>query len=387
MPWHDIRGEGYYGSAFSGTRPLTIFDGLCNVCYDAERIPFLPADQRIPLTGEEPTAGCAAAMGVSAKEHAMAQVAKRLGPDPDSDEEADAKKASSVLQMKEAGNTLFRKKDFRSAEKQYARALQAAADLLAGFISTDTELLVTLHSNRSECLLKLEAWAEAADEAEAALELDSGHDKSQRRLQRAEEMGAEMAGWQPEMRAEICQAATLQPAHPLVPENKSALLIKLLVQLGHTTSEEARRRVNRLSEEEFRVEARRALEERRQRVALVKMLVAFGSSTKAAIERVKQISAAEVQRELEGSSMARPDPWAERDPNDPFDLLVSDDESEDDDDVPAFMGRLADYWQITPELARERYKDLRSIGGMSKDEIAETFLNNGGGDDDDDNDL
>ena len=33
----------------------------------------------------------------------------------------------------------------------------------------------------------------------------------------------------------------------------------------------------------------------------------------------------DVQHQLAGSSMEHPDPWAERDPNDPFDLLVSDD--------------------------------------------------------------
>ena len=57
------RGAGYYGSAFRGLR-----DGHCNACYDMHRIPPQTGDQRVPLRGEAPAAGSAAARGVSVQE-------------------------------------------------------------------------------------------------------------------------------------------------------------------------------------------------------------------------------------------------------------------------------------------------------------------------------
>jgi hypothetical protein len=172
--------------------------------------------------------------------------------------------------------------------------------------------------------------------------------------------------------------ARAQPSDQPVSEKKVALLIELLIELDGKTREEAQRHVTRQSAEEFSAEARRVLEERRQRMALVQLLMGFGMPPQAAMEQVSQISSADVQRELEGSGMERPGPWAERDPNDPFDLLVPDDESEDDDEIPAFMTTMTAF---TPEVARDQYMVMRTF--MSKDEIAAAFLEDDDGSSDD----
>ena len=49
------------------------------------------------------------------------------------------------------------------------------------------ELIVVLHSNRSETLLQLARFAEAAEAARAALQRDPSHSKSKERLKRAKE--------------------------------------------------------------------------------------------------------------------------------------------------------------------------------------------------------
>lgn len=82
------------------------------------------------------------------------------------------------------GNTAFKAKDYSLAETKYADAIRAA-ERAKGSTSVD-EMLVVLHSNRSEALLQLSRFDEATTAARAALQRDPAHTKSQQRLQRAQ---------------------------------------------------------------------------------------------------------------------------------------------------------------------------------------------------------
>ena len=51
----------------------------------------------------------------------------------------------------------------------------------------DKALRVILHSNGAEALLRMQEWAKSAEQAQSALRLDPGHEKSARRLKLARE--------------------------------------------------------------------------------------------------------------------------------------------------------------------------------------------------------
>ena len=83
------------------------------------------------------------------------------------------------------------------------------------------DLQLVLRSNRAECMLRLERWADAFADAEAALRIDSQHEKSQHRLGRAAGRYCDAANFEPMGTTRVCFAADvfrrqgdLAGAHP-----------------------------------------------------------------------------------------------------------------------------------------------------------------------------
>ena len=92
--------------------------------------------------------------------------------------------------FKAEGNHAFAGKDFPSAIASYDSALAALAETLPAdrldASGINDEILVTLHSNRAEALLRLNEFAAALTSVNIALALDPGHKKSRMRKKKAE---------------------------------------------------------------------------------------------------------------------------------------------------------------------------------------------------------
>ncbi|KDQ59303.1 hypothetical protein JAAARDRAFT_34037 [Jaapia argillacea MUCL 33604] len=76
-----------------------------------------------------------------------------------------------ALRLKDEGNALFAKKDFRAAEAKYTEAIRALAD-------PDSNQLAVLYTNRAACSLNLKKYTEAADDAARATQIDPSYSKA-----------------------------------------------------------------------------------------------------------------------------------------------------------------------------------------------------------------
>ena len=79
--------------------------------------------------------------------------------------------AEAVDLAKQEGNAHFRAGEHEAAAAKYGEALRVAA-ACEGAHGLDEEVLGKLHGNRAEAYLQLEQWAQAAEDAAAALEHD-----------------------------------------------------------------------------------------------------------------------------------------------------------------------------------------------------------------------
>ncbi|KAI0038600.1 TPR-like protein, partial [Auriscalpium vulgare] len=80
-----------------------------------------------------------------------------------------------AAQLKERGNALFAKKDYRAAVAKYTAA-----------IALDSQNAV-LYANRAACYLGLKSYELSAADAMKATELDPGYSKAWARLSSAQE--------------------------------------------------------------------------------------------------------------------------------------------------------------------------------------------------------
>ena len=108
--------------------------------------------------------------------------------------------SSAALKLKAEAGAAFKGEDWVAASTMYCQALAAlsAEDAAGG----NTELAVILHSNVSECSLRMANFKNAAHHAEQALELDRAHEKSIRRLKLAKEQLEKAAAPKEEEREE-----------------------------------------------------------------------------------------------------------------------------------------------------------------------------------------
>ena len=102
---------------------------------------------------------------------------------------------SGAQLFKSEGNEHFQAGDYARALRCYTDGIGAlrsytpsdAREVPSDVASPETELLVTLLSNRSETLLRMNIWEEALTAANEALALDPAHKKSLKRQKKAEE--------------------------------------------------------------------------------------------------------------------------------------------------------------------------------------------------------
>jgi tetratricopeptide (TPR) repeat protein len=92
--------------------------------------------------------------------------------------------SSRIKALKDLGNAAFQRQDYEGAMLSWRNALAMAP-------MADRAMEVTLLSNSSECELRLGQPAAAVTLVEMALALDPTHEKSLRRLQRAQTQVAE----------------------------------------------------------------------------------------------------------------------------------------------------------------------------------------------------
>jgi tetratricopeptide (TPR) repeat protein len=78
----------------------------------------------------------------------------------------------AALTLKDQGNALFAAHKYFEAEQKWTRALDIAESM------TDTTVLLALFSNRAEARLRTSRWAQALEDAQAALRLRPTHDKA-----------------------------------------------------------------------------------------------------------------------------------------------------------------------------------------------------------------
>ena len=101
---------------------------------------------------------------------------------------------SAALKLKAEAGAAFQAEDYVAASTLYCQALAADnadnaddADDTGAAPAVNVELAVILHSNVSECGLRMANFKNAAHHAEQALSLDPTHEKSIRRLKLAKE--------------------------------------------------------------------------------------------------------------------------------------------------------------------------------------------------------
>lgn len=82
------------------------------------------------------------------------------------------KRSVQITKLKDSGNASYKKGQFSEAIKMYDLAIKMAADRPAWEASgLIREELSTLYGSRSQCLMGTQSWAEAAVDAEIAVEL------------------------------------------------------------------------------------------------------------------------------------------------------------------------------------------------------------------------
>lgn len=110
------------------------------------------------------------------------------------------KRSVQITKLKDGGNASYKKGQYAEALKMYDLAIRMASDRPAWEASgLVREELSTLYGNRSQCLMAMQGWAEAAVDAEIAVEMKKvGNVKAWwRRGQCLREMGRldEAAEW------------------------------------------------------------------------------------------------------------------------------------------------------------------------------------------------
>lgn len=82
------------------------------------------------------------------------------------------KRSVQITKLKDSGNTLYKKGQYADALKMYDLAIRMAADRptweASGLVR---EELSTLYNNRSQALMAQQSWADAAVDAETAVEM------------------------------------------------------------------------------------------------------------------------------------------------------------------------------------------------------------------------
>ncbi|KXT00352.1 hypothetical protein AC578_5883 [Pseudocercospora eumusae] len=82
------------------------------------------------------------------------------------------KRSVQIGKLKDSGNASYKKGAFPEAIQMYNLAIKMAADRPAWEASgLVREELSTLYGNKSQCLMSMQSWAEAAVDAEIAVEL------------------------------------------------------------------------------------------------------------------------------------------------------------------------------------------------------------------------
>jgi ankyrin repeat protein len=93
-------------------------------------------------------------------------------------------KTMNTIELKEEGNILYRSMKYLDAVEAYSVGLSQCLDKRNTHTCSD-ELLVTLHSNRALCYLRLHEWKLAVEDAEAILVVDPYHMKATFRIVQA----------------------------------------------------------------------------------------------------------------------------------------------------------------------------------------------------------